>query len=244
MNIINKAAFKLLKDINGNITYTSLCNYINSKGFLLIELHTDKGDEILRRFECYEEYADKRGITVMQEFVKFVIVDSTLPASDKVRILLHEIGHINLHFENESTFDDISKMERENQVEIFAYTVLRMSKFKFLYKIRLKNVVALVLIVAALSLMWSYRMETAPAYSTNSTRSIISADTLSDSEKEDLVEKSSKMENFLVYATPKGEVFHEIDCSYVNPLTARELTVDEAEQEGLRACKRCRPTDD
>ena len=70
MNIINKAVFKLLKETNGSISYSSLCNYVTGKGFLLIELHTDKGDEILKRFGCYEQYADEKGITVINIYFK------------------------------------------------------------------------------------------------------------------------------------------------------------------------------
>lgn len=243
LNIITKAVFKLLKDINGNINYTSLCNYINSKGFILVELHTEKGDEILKRFECYEEYTNKRGITVIQECISFVIVDSRLPAADKVRILLHEIGHINLHFENQSTFDDISKMERENQAEIFAYTAIKMSKFKFLYKFRFKNFIKLALIIAALSLIWFYKMNTSLVQPTAVDQPYIPAVELNETAEPSVSEGTSGIGHVSVYVTPTGEVFHKAECSYVNPSTARELTISEAENKGYRACKRCRPTD-
>ncbi len=129
---ITKAAYKLLKNIKRNICYSSLCEYITSKGFIVVELHTEKGDDILRRFECYDRYKEEKGITVKQSHIGFVIIDSTMSVSDKVRILLHEIGHIVLHFSDKRTFADISGVERENQAEIFAYKAMNFSKVRYL----------------------------------------------------------------------------------------------------------------
>lgn len=250
MNIITKSALKLLKSTSGKVNYTSLCNYITGKGFLVIELHTDKGDEILKRFECYDKYADEKGITVMQRHVSFVIIDSTLSADDKVRILLHEIGHIELHFSDKSTFADISGVERENQAEIFAYTVLRMSKFKPLFAIRLKSVFKYVLIAAAITLVYFYNAgNVAVPSNANISPSDMSSETNSSAtaginQHETITgtETVQSIEDNTVYAMPTGKVFHQSDCSYVNPAKARELTIEEAEKDGLRPCSRCTPT--
>lgn len=129
---ITKAAYTLLKHIKRNICYSSLCEYITSKGFIIVELHTDKGDDILRRFDYYDRYKEEKGITVMQKNISFVIIDSTMSVADKVRILLHEIGHIVLHFSDKRTFSDISGVERENQAEIFAYKAMNFSKVRYL----------------------------------------------------------------------------------------------------------------
>ena len=250
MNIITKSALKLLKSTNGKVNYTSLCNYITGKGFLVIELHTDKGDEILRRFECYDKYAGEKGITVMQKHVSFVIIDSTLSTDDKVRILLHEIGHIELHFSDKRTLVDISGVERENQAEIFAYTVLRMSKFRPLFAIRLKSVFKYALIVAAIILVYFYRADNSavPSNANISQPGIASEISAPDSTVNTNLEENNNAgagvttERDSVYAMPTGKVFHEIDCSYVNPAKARKLTIAEAESDGLRPCSRCTPT--
>ena len=133
---ITRAAYKLLKYTNGNVCYSALCNYIQSKGFIVVELHTKEGDEILKKFDYYDEYSDLKGISIIGKSLNIVIIDSTLSAHDKLHILLHEIGHIVLHLSNRSTFDDISKVERENQAEIFAFKVQHFSKAKYwIYKL-------------------------------------------------------------------------------------------------------------
>lgn len=240
MNIINKAVFKLLKETNGSISYSSLCNYVTGKGFLLIELHTDKGDEILKKFGCYEQYADEKGITVIQKAVSFVIIDSTLPAYDKVRVLLHEIGHIELHLSNKSTFADISGVERENQAEIFVYTALRTSKLKPLFAIRLKSVFKYMVLIAVFGVMYFASAEHSTVQTSGHVQHNSIATNISAVVEENTITVEEINDN-AVYAMPTGEVFHNADCSYVNPQKARRLTVAEAEKEGLRPCKRCEP---
>ncbi len=240
MNIINKAVFNLLKETKGSISYSSLCNYVTGKGFVLIELHTDKGDEILKKFGCYEEYANEKGITVIQKAVSFVIIDSNLPAIDKVRVLLHEIGHIDLHLSNKSTFADISGVERENQAEIFVYTALRISKLKPLFAIRLKSVFKYMVLVALVSIIYFASAGHSAVQSSGKTHpNSITTDI--SYVAEDNTEIIEDINDNAVYAMPTGEVFHNVDCSYVNPQRARKLTITEAESVGLRPCKRCQP---
>ena len=90
----------------------------------------------MSKLGCYEEYATEKGITVIQKAVSFVIIDSNLPTADKLHVLLHETGHIDLHLLNKSTFADISGIERESQAELFAYRVQHFGKVRYwMYKL-------------------------------------------------------------------------------------------------------------
>lgn len=140
-----KYAFELLSALNGSICYSGLRAYIESKGFVFIEFNTDNGDNTAKMLEIYDNCINCDGKTIIRNGVKTVAIDGNLCVDDKIRVTLHEIGHILLHIPNISNMVDTTVIGRENEAEAFVHEVLKMSRYGLLFKRTFRTAIAIML---------------------------------------------------------------------------------------------------
>lgn len=237
--MIKTEAFKLLRALNGKITYSSLKRYLGSVGYILTEYSLNDDDAILKAYGVQNMCEGCDGKTFCGNNIHVVAVKKSLSPDDKIRVIIHEIGHIVLHFKDIDVFTDSSTIKKDNEAEAFVHEVLKMSRYKIIYN---KTVTNITILVACLCL------------------SVFGTMTVLNSDKNDLkrVEQTSEYTatpipqetsisipsantETAVFVMPTGRVYHRSDCSYVNLSKARSTTAEEAEKQGLSPCKRCNP---
>lgn len=138
MNHIKRSAIKVLKELNNDLRYSALQSYIMGKGFIFIEFNTDNGDRVAKAYDIYNKCSNKNGMTIVKGNAKFVIVDGSLCMDDKIRVALHELGHVLLHFLSGGAWSDMTVIGRDNEAEAFVYEVLELSKHKLFLKLHRK----------------------------------------------------------------------------------------------------------
>lgn len=138
MNHIKRSAIKVLKELNNDLRYSALQSYIMGKGFIFIEFNTDNGDNAAKMLDIYDNCINCDGKTIIKNGIKIVAIDGGLCVDDKIRVTLHEIGHILLHIPHVSSLADTTVIGRDNEAEAFVYEVLELSKHKLFLKLHRK----------------------------------------------------------------------------------------------------------
>lgn len=234
---MRKKVIKFLKEIKWEVTYTALARYINSRGFTLISLHTPIGDTILKSLGMYEKCLSCDGRTYRRTEINLVVINEKLSNADKLRVLLHEIYHVDNHNTN-NIINDTTDVQRENEAETFAYEVFRLQKYKFLYNRFVQSIAVCVLIIitALAGIQLSYGAAK-PQQSIRAETYATETPVASASPAEELQINAEAN----VYTLPGSEVYHKDTCYHLNINNASALTTPEAEKLGLRPCKDCDP---
>lgn len=117
---------KEVKERIGEITFENVKAYIESLGYDVIEFNTVKGDKMLKDLRLYSNIKDCCGKTFKGKHVQLVSINGEKSLRAKLIILLHELGHVVLHF-NDDYFHEfwktVSVEEKDMEAETFAYAL-------------------------------------------------------------------------------------------------------------------------
>lgn len=266
MNKIKKAAYKILKYTKGNISFTSIEQWLLSEGYIVIFYNTVVGDAEITRYHL-EKKAERTKAFTYSAAAKIVFIDNNVPAEDKKLLLYHEAGHVALgHL-------GIERMSAENKIllDIEADAVV----YEIMYnKNRIKTLAAM-LLVAVVSFASGTAVHNQPSVAlSNSIYSGINSEThklpasteapppeltptpepVSTPEPVPVVtptpeptpeptvlpEPTVEPVYDMVYVTPSGERYHRPSCRYVKGKDCAEYTISEAENY-YTPCKVCKP---
>lgn len=125
---VKKAAKTLVRAVKGEVTFEALERYIEGFGYSVI-IFTDT-HKLLNRYVLEETAKTKSAFTYVDKHTKLIFIRETLHASDKLLLLLHEIGHVVLgHMEGEH-LRVTDKYETEYEADHFAHLVLDLAARK------------------------------------------------------------------------------------------------------------------
>ena len=245
MNYIKTCALKLLTELNGEIRYSDLKLFIESKGFIFIEFNTDNGDNAAKMLDIYDNCINCDGKTIIKNGIKIVAIDGSLCVDDKIRVTLHEIGHILLHIPHVSSLADTTVIGRDNEAEAFVHDVFRLSKYGILFKRSYRLTAIAILCLALCTFAAVMSVQSIAAVKVQPQEVIPEATPITTPASfpttAPIVEPTAPQGDNLVYITPTGRKYHRPDCSSVNLSKARATTAEEAERQGLQPCKKCNP---
>lgn len=130
MNKVRKQAKQFFRSVKGDLSYMKLKEYIKHSGFIFVSMNTEKGDKLLKRFCIYDNCIECDGHTIGADGLDFVVIDDTLTAGDKIRVMLHEIYHMENHCDCE-VMRNGTRIQRDNEAEAFAYEVISLQNSIF-----------------------------------------------------------------------------------------------------------------
>ena len=239
--MIKTEAFKLLRALNGKITYSSLKRYLGSVGYVLTEYSLTDDDVILKAYGIQDMCKGCDGKTFCGNNIHVVAIKKSLSPDDKIRVIIHEIGHIVLHFKDIDVFTDSSTIQRDNEAEAFVHEVLKLSRYKALYSKTFIGITTLAFCVC-ISVFGTvtFLKSVDDVKQTDNIEQTSQPVITPMPEVTPTVTPSIKVDN-AVYVMPTGRVYHRENCSYVNLSKARLTTAQEAEEQGLSPCKSCNP---
>lgn len=111
-----------------DLDYEKLSEIIQKLGYTLIEynllFNNELVDDIIQSLNLQNVLKDKQCFTYYNEVVKYIFLRDNLSESDKITLLLHEIGHIYLEHVTSSVIINETKFERE--ANEFAVLVLQL----------------------------------------------------------------------------------------------------------------------
>lgn len=197
---MNNKIYKLarrLKRKYKKIDVQSIISELQTHGYDTVFFNTPKGDELLRAYGLNP--GSSRAFTYCG-ITKVVFVDNALHTSDKICVMLHELGHIELkHIGGNSKYIDSCLSEIE--ADAYAYSVLN-------NKLTSKKIIAslvMVILISSLS-FWAI---------TTTGQEITPNVTNNDS---------------TVYVTPSGNRYHRQTCTFARRSAATALDIAEAQK--------------
>lgn len=150
-------------------------------------------DEFIAKYHL-EEHLQKRAFTYVKD-IKLIFLQQTLSDYERIRCLLHEIGHIKLgHIEKNGY--ELDNMTSETEAEIFAHEVLF---HRFDYTPASFFIIGALLLLLALVTVYYRAYPERP-----SETEVIST------------EAEIKDQMITVYISPSGTHFHTEECMYAD----------------------------
>ncbi len=146
---IEKIANKIRKNLNGEITVSSVTGYLDRIGYAVVLMNTEEGNELIKAYDLEEYSKGKKAFTYVKD-VRIVFVDNKLSYYDKLYSLLHELGHIIFNHLDDSVFPFSNKRLEEAEAEAFVYAVMSPYKNKTAIKITVLLVSAVVCFVTGM----------------------------------------------------------------------------------------------
>ena len=115
---IEKCARRISRKHIGKITVSNVSTYLHKeKGYRVLYIGTPSGDDAIQKY-CLQAYIKRKSFTYSDKS-KFVFLHNEHDNDDKLSLLLHELGHIELgHL---SVAHDPDCINTERQAEVFAY---------------------------------------------------------------------------------------------------------------------------
>jgi len=212
-NKTTAVAEKFAAKLKYDITFDSIAVALKDISYSVILWNTDKGDELLRKYNLTSTAKEKKAFTYSSETVKIVFVDSTLPSDSKILCLLHEAGHVLQHFPLKNKSAEYMEIEADT----FAYTVLNTKKPQSRYII---IALAVLLSVASCAFTWAVFVINSTEHEGN-TKSVLTSLKTSDT----------------VYINPSGTKYHISGCRYITEKSFA-VNLQEAQKE-YTPCKVC-----
>lgn len=225
MRNIERISKNLKKELGKEINMDALSAAFTKRGFTLLYLESEDGAEQLQ-LHCLEEYAKNKKCFTYISSVKLVFVDGTLNVYDIIKLLLHELAHIELRhigYADRHVYDEVSA---EIEADAVVYNVLNTNGKKYIVALA---VVIFILFLNALGITLSIQNKnniptnTIPVQTTEQNQNY-TADKIEDT----------------VYITRTGKKFHKKSCRYVQKDGARSISRNEAIKH-YTPCSVCNP---
>ena len=214
---IKKAVKQLKRKLKGPVTFQNVAAYLRAKGYTVILF--DSETEELRRYNLVNIAKERLSFTYKDE-VSFVFVKQDCIEVQKLNLLLHEAGHIELnHFDDRVTTDD----EKEYQAELFAHLAVESGC--------INTVLAVTLALLCISVFtnvvaFTLFTKTVP----HNDAVMVSSYSVTD----EVLNQSNKQ----YYVTKTGERYHTANCRYAaNAYPVNEETA----MSYYTPCKHCNP---
>lgn len=120
------------KELKNQITFEAMSNYAIRMGYIITFYSDAVPNEFILKYNL-QDYASKvHAFTFRKSAAKYIFIDSTISAENKLCSLAHELGHIVLkHMDIDKNVAD--ERLHEMQAEFFAYTVLKYQPYKYKY---------------------------------------------------------------------------------------------------------------
>lgn len=224
MENIKKIAKKLKKELGKEVRIEAVISALTKRGFTLLYTDTDEGIEQLEYYNLTQYAKNKKCFTYISS-VKLIFVDGTLNKSDIIKLLLHELAHIDLRhigYAEHHIYDEVSA---EIEADAVVYNVLSGNSKKFTPAI---FIVISVLLVNALGI--TLLKEEQPTVPINTVPQTIEEN--QNYTVDDIADT--------VYVTRTGKKFHRESCRYVKTDGVKPLSRDEATKK-YTPCKVCTP---
>lgn len=211
-------ALSFARELNKHITFANVRNKLEEHGWDTVIYNTPHGDAYLAKLSRYlPQYAKTTpGFAFRGNISQCVCIDGNLSDADRLRVILHEAGHIRLDHPvlTEQTLHVPKNPEHEAEANQFARRVMQYRRYT---KTGIIAAVCVVAIAVCVGIAVSYQ----PATTGNPPKAL-STQGASDS----------------VYVTKDGDKFHRATCPYIDGKDTPELTLDEAQQM-YQPCKYC-----
>lgn len=198
MNDINKTTKRLKKELGKEVKIETLTDAFTKRGFTLLYLNSDEGIEQLEHHKLKEYAKNKKCFTYISS-VKLVFVDGTLHKSDIIKLLLHELAHIELRHIGYTDYHIYDEVSSEVEADAVVYGVLNDKGKKHLAAIL---VIAFIMLVNAFALKFH---KTGQPIEQNT------ATDISATYEQDIDAEENKD---TVYITPTGKRYHREECRY------------------------------
>lgn len=105
---------KFLKKVKKTDTL-HICQHLERQGFEVVAIQSTHGRDLVNKLKI-EDY-DPEGFVYQYKNFKYVFIDTELPEDDKVMILLHECGHIELEHKTLSKLNEAKAWRFALQVQ-------------------------------------------------------------------------------------------------------------------------------
>ena len=221
---INKIVRKLKRELGKEITVEKLSDALTKRGFSLLYIDSEEGIEQLHNLNFFEFAQTKKCFAVCSA-VKVVFVDGTLHKNDIVKLLLHEIAHIDLRHIGYTDYHIINDVSDEVEADAVVYGVLNENSKKYFATIG-------IIISILLLNMWVTHIVTQNQNVSSNTKTTPATVT------EQQVNDNSNTGT--VYVTPAGLRYHREFCRYAQTEGATTLPREEAIK-SYTPCKVCNP---
>ncbi len=224
MNDINKITKRLKKELGKEVKIETLTDAFTKRGFTLLYLNSDEGIEQLEHHKLKEYAKNKKCFTFISS-VKLVFVDGTLHKSDIIKLLLHELAHIELRHIGYTDYYIYDEVTAEVEADAVVYSVLN-NKGK-------KHLAAILVIIFIMTVNFfaiNFYKTGQPIKQSEE------AYTPAAHEQESKFEENKDT----VYITPTGKKYHREFCRYAKTDGATAIKKEEAIK-NYTPCKVCNP---
>lgn len=215
-NYVRSKAYKVRKQIKGEITYKNLCEFAKSKGIAVV--YYSSSEKLLKHLGIENLAQNSHSFIYINdtELLKVIFIDDRY--NDKLFLLAHELGHYFLNHEAKCTVED------ENNANEFARLLLK----KRLNKPFIAALSAVVIICTAFAFYLGDDKDAGQA----------------PHQQQQIQQEEQKIINDEVgqiyIVTRTGDKYHLPDCQYVrNKTNTLEITLDKAISMGYEPCKIC-----
>ena len=190
---------KIKKALRGNkLTLSNVEKEINKLGYSVVLFNTFEGDLEIERYYLEEETKKEKAFTYY-ETAKIVFVDGNLHLTDRLYLLLHELGHICLdHLEGDNISNN-NKYLLDIEADNFAYSIIK-GKQTWSENILLASIILSASIIAGV-------------YITNTTPKAVETTVIPTPTP--AVTETIIPQTDIVYVTKYGTKFHKTGCRYI-----------------------------
>ena len=235
-------ALRFLYRFSNKLNYENLRHYIHNHTKIKIKSYQED-PELIKEIIPDE---NTPGFIFYGNQTCYIFIDENNSETEQTETLLHEFCHFIKHSYRLSYLEQPVK-RNELEAENFVYYVARYHKVCYPLFRFIKHFFCWLGWALLIFLLWYMSQSSKNAVSTTTTVPTTSSVKVSESKRTE-----SDSENItanitetipndtVVYVTPTGKKYHRADCQYVNPNTATELTIEEAQNE-YSPCKRCDP---
>lgn len=230
MDKILKASCELLLAIHDDMNYVNLEHYITTKkNWKVILYHTKPGDDLLKRLstncDLFQYSRDNTGFAYRTQNINYIFIDGNLDELERLRVLVHEIGHIMLGHLETCQINAGNRTQNEIDANTFVKYVLNPKKSDCI-KYRILNFRVGIFALAAFVIcfnMGTFLLNTIFA-------------------NPDIEPGIHIQAGNIVYVTPSGNKYHTKDCRYIDETTAIELPIERA-CKNYAPCSVCKPNE-
>lgn len=221
-------AIKFIIATIGKTDFVNVEKYANKLGYNIVFFNTPDGDLELQRYQVTHKAENVRSFTYYGN-ARIIFINNNETNEDKVYLLIHEIGHIELKHIGKDADKIRSDVVKEIEADAFAYEVFTRHKSTLIAALACFAMAAIFTVCGNFAPRKTYTLPTiAPTPTVSATAE----------PKTEAQETSAPLD--VVYVTPSGNKFHRADCQYTKDKDCTTLARSEAEKR-YSPCKVCKP---